>query len=426
MYKIVVRILYLIGKIPLSLEKVFHNMAGHNNLSIRELLFEKAASEGGFTIPYISSLTGFSSTSIYRYVEEMKAEGLLREISSEVKEGRGRRPARYILKDNSRYFVGVDVKNFGLSMGLMNFAGEMEGKNTVSNFVYENSYANLDLVCQDVKDFITRDCNVSMESVAGVRFCLGGRVNSKEGVSATLYNFEDAQDTTLAQILSERLGIKASIENDTKAMTYGEYTTCFKDKWQDLLFVNIGWGLGLGIIINGQLYYGGKGFSGELGHMYAYNNNILCHCGKKGCIETEVSGKAIARKIEARIVSGESSVLSQKVHSQKSLTTEDILDAVEQEDPLAIETVSATGTELGKQLAGMMNIFNPECIVIGGIVAQVPSFYFIQPASLAIKQYSLRLISQNVPILQSSLKEDAGIIGAALMERNEYFFKERK
>ncbi len=390
---------------------------------IRELLFEKAASEGGFTIPAIASITGLSSTSVSRYVEDMKEEGLLRELPSEAKEGRGRRAIRYALKDNSRYFVGVDVKNFGLSIGLMNFAGEMVRQKSVPEFDYHNSYENLEVVCDTVLDFIEKDCNIDKKHIAGVRFCLGGRVDSESGMSATMYNFEDAKEESLSKILSEKLGLETNIENDSKAMTYGEYFRCCKDKWQNMLMVNIGWGLGLGIVIDGKIYYGGKGFSGEIGHMYAYDNNLLCHCGKKGCIETEVSGRAIARKIEERIAQGEASVLSKKVRAKEPLTPEDILRAIDLEDPLTIEIVSWTGTELGKHLAGMMNIFNPECIVIGGVISEVPSYYFIQQVALSIKQYSLRLISQNVPIIASSLKENASIIGACLMERAAYFSK---
>lgn len=398
-------------------------MINHGLSSIRELLFEKAASDGGFTIPAIASITGLSSTSVSRYVEEMKDEGLLRELPSEAKEGRGRRAIRYALKDNSRYFVGVDVKNFGLNIGLMNFAGEMVRQKSVPEFDYHNSYENLEVVCDAVLDFIIKDCNIDKEHIAGVRFCLGGRVDSESGMSATMYNFEDAKEESLSKILGEKLGLETSIENDSKAMTYGEYFRCCKDKWQNMLMVNIGWGLGLGIVIDGKIYYGGKGFSGEIGHMYAYDNNILCHCGKKGCIETEVSGRAIARKIEERIAQGEASVLSKKVRAKEPLTPEDILRAIDLEDPLTIEIVSWTGTELGKHLAGMMNIFNPECIVIGGVISEVPSYYFIQQVALSIKQYSLRLISQNVPIIASSLKGDASIIGACLMERAEYFAK---
>lgn len=398
-------------------------MLNHGLSSIRELLFEKAASDGGFTIPAIASITGLSSTSVSRYVEEMKDEGLLKELPSEAKEGRGRRAIRYALKDNSRYFVGVDVKNFGLSIGLMDFAGDMVRQKSVPEFDYHNSYENLEVVCDAVLDFIVNDCKVDKEHIAGVRFCLGGRVDSESGMSATMYNFEDAKEESLSKILSEKLGLETNIENDSKAMTYGEYFRCCKDKWQNMLMVNIGWGLGLGIVIDGKIYYGGKGFSGEIGHMYAYDNNILCHCGKKGCIETEVSGRAITRKIEERIAQGEASVLSKKVRAKEPLTPEDILRAIDLEDPLTIEIVSWTGTELGKHLAGMMNIFNPECIVIGGVISEVPSYYFIQQVALSIKQYSLRLISQNVPIIASSLKSDASVIGACLMERAEYFAK---
>lgn len=398
-------------------------MLNHGLSSIRELLFEKAASEGGFTIPAIASITGLSSTSVSRYVEEMKDEGLLRELPSEAKEGRGRRAIRYALKDNSRYFVGVDVKNFGLSIGLMDFAGEMVRQKSVPEFNYHNSYENLEVVCDAVLDFIINDCKVNKGHIAGVRFCLGGRVDSESGMSATMYNFEDAKEEPLSKILSEKLGLETNIENDSKAMTYGEYFRCCKDKWKNMLMVNIGWGLGLGIVIDGKIYYGGKGFSGEIGHMYAYDNNLLCHCGKKGCIETEVSGRAIARKIEERIAQGEASVLSKKVRAKEPLTPEDILRAIDLEDPLTIEIVSWTGTELGKHLAGMMNIFNPECIVVGGVISEVPSYYFIQQVALSIKQYSLRLISQNVPIIASSLKGDASVIGACLMERAAYFSK---
>lgn len=95
-----------------------------------------------------------------------------------------------------------------------------------------------------------------------------------------------------------------------------------------------------------------------------YNNNILCHCGKKGCIETEVSGRAIHRKLIERINNGESSVLSRKVRKGAVITTNDIIEAAEREDPLCIELISQTGTELGHQLAGLINLFNPEIIII--------------------------------------------------------------
>lgn len=394
-------------------------MSSFPSNTVKKLILEQAVSAGSFTIPAISSLTGLSSTSIARYVEEMKDEGIIVELASEEKSGRGRRATTYGLKDNSRFFVGVDIKNYGLSMGMMNSSGEIIKKKTDTSYEYLNTHENMDEVCMAVLDFIRKDCGESKENVACVAFCLGGRVDSARGTSASLYNFEETRDMSLSAMLGERLGMHVIIENDTKTMAYGEYSTLCKGKWQNVLFVNMGWGLGLGIILGGELYNGSNGYSGELGHVYAYDNNILCHCGKKGCIETEVSGRAVVRKITARIMEGEASVLSKKARSKTSLTTYDILEAIDMEDPLAIDIVSRTGTELGKHLAGMMNIFNPECIVIGGKFAELPSWYFIQQTALAIKQYSLKLISQNVPIIASQLQDDAGITGACLLARSK-------
>lgn len=395
-------------------------MSNFPSNAVKRLILEKAANAGSFTIPSISAMTGLSSTSVARYVEDMKEEGMIVELAPEEKSGRGRRAITYGLRNNSRYFVGVDIKNFGLSMGAMNFSGEMVHKKTDTSYEYANTHENMDEVCNAVLKFIRDDCGLPKESIACVAFCLGGRVNSIKGTSASLYNFEETHDTPLANMLGERLGLATIIENDTKTMAYGEYARC-KDKWQNMLFVNMGWGLGLGIILGGELYNGSDGYSGELGHVYAYDNNVLCHCGKKGCIETEVSGRAVVRKITARIMDGEASTLSKKVRAKEPLTTYDILNAIDMEDPLAIDIVSRTGTELGKHLAGMMNIFNPECIVIGGKFAELPSWYFIQQAALAIKQYSLKLISQHVPIIASQLQDDAGIMGACLLARSRGF-----
>ena len=204
-------------------------------------------------------------------------------------------------------------------------------------------------------------------------------------------------------------------------MAFGEYMTGLNQKYKNVLFVNIGWGLGLGIIIDGKLYYGKNGYTGEFGHVNMYDNNVLCHCGKKGCIETEVSGRAIHRKLIERINSGESSVLSRMVNQRVSITTKDILDAAENEDPLCMELISQTGMELGHQLAGLINLFNPEAVILGGSLSKAKPYDFLQPAELAIRKYSLRLMSQNVYIATSTLGDMAGAVGACLLARSRTF-----
>ena len=100
-------------------------------------------------------------------------------------------------------------------------------------------------------------------------------------------------------------------------MTYAEYIKGCSKGMKDIIFVNVCWGLGIGIIIDGKLYYGKSGYSGEFGHTPGYNNNIICHCGKIGCIETETSGRALKRKLTEALMEGKQSILSDKVENRK-------------------------------------------------------------------------------------------------------------
>lgn len=168
-------------------------------------------------------------------------------------------------------------------------------------------------------------------------------------------------------------------------MTYGEYLQgCVKGE-KNIIFVNVSWGLGIGIIIDGKVYTGKSGFSGEFGHINVFDNEILCHCGKKGCLETEASGSALYRILLERVRKGESSILSDRIDSQNcSLTLDEIIEAVNKEDLLCIEIVEEIGQKLGKQIAGLINILNPELVIIGGTLSLTED-YITQPIKTAIK-----------------------------------------
>lgn len=389
---------------------------------IKKEIFKYVMANGEFTIPAIAEKTGYSTTTIAQYTSRMKEEGIIDEIDLEKRSRRGRRAVIFSIRSDKFFFIGVDIKPFELTIGLADFKGKPVNISHITNFTYENSHENMDEICRQVDDFIDKS-GIDRQRITAISFNIGGRVNSAEGTSASVYNFEETQSTPLAQLFSERLGTEVYIENDTKAMAYGDYQVCGKPEWKNVLYVNAGWGLGLGIIIGGEIYYGSHGFSGEIGHIPVYDNKILCHCGKKGCMETEISGAAIVRKLTERIKSGESSCLSGKIRRGERVITDDIIEAIRKEDPLCIELVAWTGRELGRQLAGLINIFNPDCIMIGGKLSSVAPYYFLQHASLAIRQYSLNLISRGVAVETSKLGEDAGIFGACILARNKYFFK---
>ena len=386
---------------------------------VRSCIMQHIMRNGTFMVPEIASATGFSLTTVAKYVSEMLNAEQIIEIDRVCLHAKGRRTVRYgVRPETCPCFMGVDMRTFELNIGLVDFVGQPVRIERYANFRLENTRTALDEVCRRILQFVSELDGITSDRIAGININIPGRVNSRMGTSATTFNFEEMVDTPLSDILSERLGMRVFIENDTKAMAYGAYMSGFCKQYNNLLYINIGWGLGLGIIIEGKLCHGKDGYSGEFGHVHMYNNNILCHCGKVGCIETEVSGRAILRKLFERIRAGEMSLLSSKVKTGETITSMDIIKAVEKEDPLCIELIMQVGNELGHHIAGLINIFNPEVIVIGGNLAQTEACYFLQPIELAVRKYSLKLMSQNVPIITDPSDVDAAVLGACMIARS--------
>lgn len=372
---------------------------------------------GSFTIPDVVEETGISMTTISKYVFDLQTASVLDVIDTIKTSKKGRRPLLYGMKADPWYFLGVSMRMFGVTLSLMGFTGEVVMTEDFPDFVYENSYYKLEELCSLVKGFMAKSMEACGGRVTAACFALGGRVNAKLGTSASVFNLEETSSQSLSDILAEKIGVRVFLENDSKAMVRVEYPAMCRQGFKDMLFINVGWGLGMGIVINGEIYSGMDGYSGEIGHIHRYDNDIMCHCGKKGCIETEVSGRAIARKLQERISRGESSVLAPKVLSGKQLEMYDIMKGIKAEDPLCLELVTQTGSELGTILASLINIFNPDCIVIGGRLAETSSYYFLGPVEVAMRKYSIRLMSQNVKVVTSEFGLSSGSVGACMAAR---------
>ncbi len=389
---------------------------------IKDAILRHCIYEGNQMIPQMATTLGYSVPTVAKYVGELISEGYFIECGK-MDSHRGRKPIIYGVNPSACYFVGVDIARFALNIGLMNLTGEIVSQVTHDDFVFDNTPATLDIVCHRVVEFIEQS-GIDKHKVTLVNINISGRVNSLSGESYSVFNFEE-NDEPLAAILSEKIGLTVRIENDSRAMTFGELSTGNARGYRNALFINASWGLGLGIIVNGELYYGRHGYSGEVGHMNVYNNEIMCHCGKKGCLETEVSGFAIHRKLLERIRQGQTSVLSPLVARGQTISTYDIVcAATRNEDPLCIELIEQTGAELGRQLANLINIFNPEAVIIGGVLALADE-YFIPPIRLAVRKYSLKLMCKDIEVLTSANPQKAGMIGACMVARQSFFPQRR-
>ena len=184
-----------------------------------------------------------------------------------------------------------------------------------------------------------------------------------------------------------------------------------------MVLVNVGRGLGIGIIIDGKMCLGKSGYSGEMGHVHIYNNGIICHCGKTGCMETEASGSALQRHMKQKLADGAVSILTHRPNPEQELSLQDILDAIKREDVLSIESLQQMATELGNNLAGIINIFNPEMLVIGGALS-VTGDNLTQPIRMGIHRFSLNMVSEDSIVTTSALTDKAGVIGACLLARH--------
>lgn len=388
-----------------------HTKRSASKTALLNLLIE----HGGQTIAELSSSLGVSVPYTTKTLNELIEDGLI-EVTGKKDNYSKRAPKIYDLIATSGYFLGIDTGKQSLTFGICDFCGNMVAEPELIHFDYQDTPECFDRFINLINEYIQRS-GIARSQIKKACMSIGGRVNPEIGCA---YNYFTCTEMPLAEALTERLDLPFCIDNDTRCMTYGEYLKGVCKGLKNIIFVNVSWGIGIGIIFDGKLYLGKSGFSGEIGHMHIYNNDIICHCGKTGCMETETSGSALLRKMKEALENGGTSVLSDKVKNQhQELTLQDILDAIKKEDVLSIETLQKVAVELGTNLAGIINIFNPEMLVIGGDLS-VTGAYLTQPICMGIKKFSLNMVNEDSQVAASTLKEHAGLIGACLMARSKY------
>lgn len=386
---------------------------GSKNAQLKLNILKYYINNGDNTLSELGKEMELSVPTVTKLVGELIDEGYVIDFGK-VETNGGRRPNIYGLNPDSGCFLGVDIKRFRINLALINFKGELIDSHLSVPFNYENTAESFDNLCKIINEYIA-SLNIPKTKILSAGINLSGRINTETGHSYSMYYFNEQP---LTEILQDRLGIHVTIDNDSRAMAYGEFMNGIVGDEKNVLYINCSWGLGLGIITNGQLYYGKSGFSGEFGHLNVFDNDVICHCGKKGCLETQASGSYIHRRFLEKMNEGYSSILDKKKKKGESITQEDILDAALQEDMLAIELIEEVGMTLGKQIAGLINLFNPELVIIGGVVALTDD-YLLLPIRSTVKKYSLNLVSKDTTIKSGKLGDKAGVIGACLLARSK-------
>jgi predicted NBD/HSP70 family sugar kinase len=385
-------------------------------IKLKKSIIKHLTLKGEATIAELCNENDFSIPTVTKIISELIEEGFVFE-KGKVGTAGGRRPSLYGINPKACYYLGVEVGRNSINIGIQDFNNKFVKLTENISYILENNRESLNSLCSIINNFVDSS-GVPRNKIIGACVNLSGRINSRKGFSYSYFLFEEKP---LSEIIESSIKIKTFLENDTRSMAYGEYNCGIVENEKDVIFVNISWGVGIGIICDGKLYYGKSGFSGEFGHSPVFDNEIICHCGKKGCLETEISGVALLRKFKKSLENGSISILSGK-KTIDDITIEDILTAInENEDTLAIEILEEIGNNLGRYISMLINIFNPQLVILGGILAET-GLYLRLPIRTSIQKYSLSLVNQDMDLKMSKLGSKAGVIGACYILRDKLFF----
>ncbi|MBQ5637917.1 MAG: ROK family transcriptional regulator [Alistipes sp.] len=385
----------------------------HKNSIIKRNIIAHMAVNGECTLSELTKELHISVPTITKLVQELVEENIVMDLGKVETPG-GRRPNIFGLASSAIYFAGVYVGRDNMRYVITDLQNNIIVEHCDLDFELQDRPQCFERICTNIEHFIS-SCGVERDKILGLGFCIVGRVNPEMGRS---YKYFTSSEQSLKEILEERIGIHVLIENDTRSRCYAEYT-CGKSKDEsNVLYLHMGRGVAIGMVMDGKLYYGKSGFAGEFGHIPFFDNEIICSCGKKGCLETEVSGIAIEEKMCREIEKGVNTILREQYERQKWIHIDDIIAAAKNDDNLSIELIEEAGEKVGKAVAFLINTFNPETVIVGGNLAMAGD-YIMLPLKSATSKYSLNLVYKDTKFRLSKMSEDAGAWGVAMLIRNK-------
>ena len=242
-----------------------------------------------------------------------------------------------------------------------------------------------------------------------------GPLDPATGVILEAPNLPGWKNIPLVERMQARFGCPIALGNDANMAALAEWQFGAGEGTQHLIYLTISTGIGGGIIIDGRLLTGARGYAGEVGHVSISLNGPLCGCGQHGHVEALAAGPAIARLAEEKLSAGQESSLREKYESEGEIRAEDVGPAAHQGDPLALETLDEIGDILGHHLANLAHTFNPEIFVLGGGVSQIGEPFFT-PIREAMQKYVIHpSYLEGLRIVPAALGDDAGLVGAMIL-----------
>ncbi len=328
----------------------------------------------------------------------------------------GRKPNLYSLPEDRFYVVACDLSRYSAKVALLD-----------SKTQFASSVLEIDTHIDD-KQLVEKlytcaqklmaDHSIPEENVFGLGVDMPGLVDSKAGIN---YTIKDKKLQNIRRDLKQRFNTLVYVDNDARMHAQGEFYFGAAKEYRDAIIIHWSWGLGLGLFVNGQLFSGHNGFAGEFSHIPIVENGELCICGKRGCLETIASSNALMKKVMNGFTNGEiSSLINRFKDSPEKVTPEDVILFARQGDEFCISILNEIGKGLGKGLSYIIQLLNPEVIVLSGPLSQAKQ-YVLSPIQQALNRLCLEKITQNTSIIISELGDQSALLGTSEMVFQKVF-----
>lgn len=316
----------------------------------------------------------------------------------------------------TKFSIGVDLGGTDIKVAVIDCEGSVLYSLCTPTEAHRGYGHTINNIIKAINNILQQN-NLDISQIEGVGIGCPGQVDPSGGLVKFLPNIPGWINIELADIIEKELELKAGVDNDVRCAALGEHRFGAGKGYNNIVCITVGTGIGSGIIMNGQLIRGTNASAGEIGHMVLQDTGgKFCGCGSTGCFETLASGPSIVEMAENYIVGGKSSKF-RELAGDNPITPEIVARAAGFGDEVAKAIFRKAGYWIGIALTNVVNLLNPEIIIIGGGVAKSGDL-LLEPIRKTVKERALKTATEDLQIVEAQLGNDAGVIGASLLVCN--------
>jgi len=361
--------------------------------------------------------SGISAPTVSRIVDRLIEEGLVQEIGIGQSTG-GRRPRLLRMAAAENYIIGLDLGTTNIYGTVADLNAKIISEEKRPTKLEEGFYSIMDQTAEIIEILINR-VSERKKRLCGIGMAVAGLINKQRNIVEFSPNFH-WHDVDIIGNLGKRFELPIFFDNVTRVMALGELCYGIGKRYSNFIFVNIGYGIGAGIILDGQPLLGASGMAGEFGHITVEKDSkTQCDCGNYGCLEALASGHGIARAARNELEKGVQSILRDMCEGDpRKVSAETVANAAKKGDALAWNIFSQAAEYLGIGVSALINLFNPEAVILGGGVIQAGEILF-DTVRKTISARALNRSSRGVPLLAATFGSKAAAMGAVALVMNK-------